>query len=116
MSNYQFLEELCAFAILCIIFVLLKAYFCCSNLGLAQNHKEASVRKSLDAKSFLNCKQTSKIILRVNQKIAPKNSHVEANGCLVENSVDLKVPLKRIRFHENSAQIHAVPADAVPAV
>ena len=115
MSNYQFLEELCAFAILCIIFVLLKAYFCCSNLGLAQNHKEASVRKSLDAKSFSNCKQTSKIILRVNEKIAPKNSHVEANGCLVENSVDL-VPLKQIRFHKHSAQIHVVPADAELAV
>jgi sulfur carrier protein ThiS len=51
---------------------------------LAQNHKEAAERKSLDAKSFLNCKQTSKIILKVNQKIAPKNTHVEGKLRLMD--------------------------------
>jgi hypothetical protein len=115
MSDYQFWEELCAFTILCIIFVFLKAYICCSSLGLGQNHKQAAVRSGLDAKTSLNCKETSKIILRANQKIALISTYVEGNDCLVGNSVDL-IPLKQVRFHKHSAQIHGVQADAELAV
>ena len=115
MSDYQFWEELCAFTVLCIIFMFLKAYICCSSLGLGQNHKQPAVRSGLDAKTSLNCKETSKIILRANQKFALKSTYVQGNNCLVGNSADL-IPLKQVRFHKHSAQIHGVQADADLAV
>ena len=117
MVDTVFLEELCGFIILCIIFALITIYYCCSNLGLAQNHKEVAKRNSLDAKSFQNCKQASKTISRAHQKgikvaeVAPKKAHVtsKANKCLVGNSArDVKVPLKQIKFHETKVHIHAV--------
>jgi hypothetical protein len=107
MSIYQFWEEICAFSVLCIVFVFLKVYICCSGLGLGQNHKQPEVRTGLNAKTSLNYQETGRIILRANQKFALKNTYQESN-CLLENPTEEVIPLKQVRFQKQSAQIHAV--------
>jgi hypothetical protein len=115
MSVYQFWEEICAFTMLCIIFVFLKAYICCSSLGFGQNHKQPAVRSGLNAKTSLNCKETSRIILRAHQKFALKNTYVQGNNCLVGNPAEV-IPLKQVRFQKQSAHIHDVKTHADPTV
>jgi hypothetical protein len=116
MSIYQFWEEICAFTVLCIVFVFLKVYICCSGLGLGQNHKQPAVRSGLNAKTSLNCQETGRIILRANQKFALKNTYVQESNCLVENPAEEVIPLKQVRFKKQRAQIHAVKTHADPSV
>jgi hypothetical protein len=107
MSISQYWEEICAFSVLCIAFVFLKIYMCCSGLGLGQNHKQPEKRSGLNAKTSFNCQDTGRIILRANQRFALKNTYQESNS-LVENPAEKVIPLKHVRFQKQRSQIQAV--------